>query len=90
MNSKSPHPVEDFQSLRQAILDLLQKRGPGKTICPSEAARAVDPTGWRDLMEPTRAVARELTAEGTLEITQKGQAVDPDSARGAIRLRLKG
>lgn len=29
-----------------------------------------------------------MVADGRLEVTQGGRVVDPDSARGAIRLRL--
>ncbi len=41
--------------LESAILDLLDRRARGATICPSEAARAVDPDDWRELMEPARS-----------------------------------
>ena len=74
--------------LEQAIRDLLRDRGRGKTICPSEAARAVRETGWRELMPRTRAAARRLVAAGELEILQAGRPVDPSTARGPIRLRL--
>jgi hypothetical protein len=40
-------------------------------------------------MDATRSVAKELAAKGTLEITQKGQPVDPENFKGPIRLRLK-
>ncbi|MFM1965775.1 MAG: hypothetical protein RL134_1500, partial [Actinomycetota bacterium] len=68
-----------------AILDLLGSRDG--TICPSEAARAVDPEGWRDLMEPARQAARRLVAAGDVEITQGGHVVDPSTAKGPIRIR---
>ncbi len=80
-----PGPLD--QELEEAILRLLDKRKAGASICPSEAARAVRPDDWRPLMEPTRAAARRLVHRGRLEISQKGQRVDPDRARGAIRLR---
>lgn len=76
------------RSLETAIVDLLDRRARGATICPSEAARAVDPDGWRDLMEPARAAARRLVAAGAVEITQGGRVVDPSTARGPIRVRL--
>jgi hypothetical protein len=75
------------RSLETAIMDLLDRRARGGTICPSEAARAVDPDGWRDLMEPARAAARRLVATGAVEITQGGTVVDPSTARGPIRVR---
>ncbi len=81
-------PVDE--ALESAIMDLLEQRPAGATICPSEAARRVG-TGasWRELMEPTRRAARRLVASGHLDITQKGRTVDPSTARGAIRLRLR-
>ena len=40
-------------------------------------------------MEPVREAARRLAAQGAIEITQRGAAVDPLSFRGPIRLRLR-
>lgn len=75
--------------IRDAILELLARRDPGKTICPSDAARALGgDDGFRPLMADVRRVARDLVAGGRLEVTQSGRVVDPDRARGAIRLRL--
>lgn len=75
-------------ALEHAILELLALRPRGATICPSEAARRVAPDDWRPLMERSRSAARRLVADGRLEITQKGRAVDPSTARGPVRLRL--
>lgn len=76
--------------LERTILELLDGRAPSATICPSEAARAAydgDGDGWRALMEPARRAARRLVTAGEVEITQGGRAVDPDRARGPIRIR---
>lgn len=73
--------------LEDAITALLDRRRAGATICPSEAARAVDPDGWRDLTEPARMAARRLVGAGIVEIVQKGAVVDPSTARGPIRIR---
>jgi hypothetical protein len=78
-------------ALETAIIALLQSRGRGKSICPSEAARSVageSGTLWRDLMEPARRAGRRLAARGIIEFAQNGQAVDPSRARGPVRLRL--
>lgn len=75
-------------ALEAAILRLLAERPRGATICPSEAAREADATHWRQRMEDARAAARRLVAAGRIEITQKGQVVDPSTAKGPIRLRL--
>lgn len=69
------------------IVELLIRRGPGKSICPSEVARALA-DDWRALMPDVRTVASKMTAEGRLVITQQGRAVDPRTARGPIRLAL--
>jgi len=74
-------------ALETAILDLLDQRPRGATICPSEAARVVDPDSWRSLMEPTRRAARRLVARDLVHITQKGQPVDPSIFKGPIRIR---
>ena len=74
--------------IEETIRGLLEARDPGKTICPSDAARAIDDDGFRALMDPVRRVARDMVARGELEVTQSGRVVDIDTARGAIRLRL--
>lgn len=72
--------------IRETIAELLARRDPGKTICPSEVARALGGDEWRDLMEPVRAVAGELAARGDVVVTQKGQPVDIATARGPVRI----
>lgn len=79
----------DDERLAAAIVDLLRSRARGASICPSEAARAVQPVDWRELMEPARRAARRLVAEGVVEITQGGRVVDPSTAKGPIRVRLR-
>ena len=78
-------PVDD--ALEAAIASLLDARARGATICPSEAARQVGGEEWRDLMEPARAAARRLVAQGRVEVTQAGHVVDPSTAKGPIRIR---
>lgn len=78
-----------ISDLKSAILRLLHDRDPSGSICPSEAARAVNPESWKELMEPARRAARLLVASGRVEITQGGRVVDPSTARGPIRIRLR-
>ena len=73
--------------LERTIDELLDQRRPGTTICPSEAARAVDPEGWRELMPAARAAAGRLAAAGQVEVTQRGEVVDVATARGPVRIR---
>lgn len=76
------------QELRAAILALARERGPAKTICPSDAARAVGGPQWRDLMDDARTEARELARCGDVEISQRGEVLDPDAPwRGPVRIR---
>ncbi len=75
--------------LRAVILELLERREPGKTICPSDAARALAGKDFRPLMDTTRAAAAELVADGEIEVTQRGEVVDIAQARGPIRLRRR-
>lgn len=80
------------EQLEEAVLSLLRARAGGASICPSEAARAVggpDEAAWRELMEPARRAARRLVDRGLVEITQGGRVVDPSTARGPIRARLR-
>jgi hypothetical protein len=80
-------------ALEAAILSLLTERRRDKTICPSEAAKSVGGQttrrDWEGLMEPARAAARRLVAQDKIVITQHGHIVDPSTAKGAIRLRLR-
>jgi len=73
--------------LERTIEALLDARRAGTSICPSEAARAVDPEGWRDLMPAARAAAGRLAAAGSVEVTQGGEVVDVADARGPVRVR---
>ena len=77
--------------IREAITELLEKRDPGKTICPSEASRAVFGTkgNEREYMDRTRDVVREMVGEGAIEVCQRGEVVDMDAVKGPIRLRKK-
>lgn len=72
----------------EAIFTLLANRGPGKTICPSEAARLLDPADWRGRMDEVRGAVAALANSGELAVTQRGEIVDPRAAKGPIRLRL--
>lgn len=75
--------------LERAIDALLDSRAPGASICPSEAARAVDAEDWRALMPAARAAAGRLAAAGTAEVTQGGAVVDVTAARGPVRVRRR-
>lgn len=73
------------KDVKAEILAQVAARGPGKTICPSEVARALA-KDWRVLMPEIRDAARSLAADGSIVVTQKGKPVDALSAKGPIRL----
>lgn len=74
--------------LRAEVLRLAAERGRAKTLCPSEAAGALDPDRRRELTHLARAVACTLADEGQVVITQKGVAVDGRRASGPVRVGL--
>lgn len=75
-------------TIRRELLRLAQQRGPGKTFCPSEVARAVDPETWRERMAEVREAASTLCSEGVLQATQGGRVVDLVAVKGPVRLGL--
>jgi Protein of unknown function (DUF3253) len=85
--NSNPDLTETDLALESTILDLLSQRDQGKTICPSEAARQLDPTNWQTLMPLAQAAARRLANQGNIVITQHGKIVDPFQTKGPIRLR---
>ncbi|MDO9708413.1 DUF3253 domain-containing protein [Paracraurococcus lichenis] len=81
-------PEED--AIASEILRQTAARGPDKSICPSEVARALaggDDGPWRPLMGRVRQAAIALAREGRVEILRKGKPVPAEEVRGVIRLR---
>ena len=68
------------------ILQLTAARGPGKSICPSEVARALQ-SNWQSRLTDVRRAASRLALAGRIEILRKGQPIDPGAVKGVIRLR---
>ncbi len=80
--------------LAQTILALCAALAPGKSICPTDAAKAFaraceeDELAWRGHLSQVRARAVALARAGRLVITRKGKPVDPDDFRGVYRIGL--
>jgi len=83
-------PVADI------ILGLVAERGPDKSICVTEAARAAQQAfgkpgdggeAWRRYLPGVRQQAKHLARQGRLRILRKGRPVDPHQPiKGVIRL----
>ena len=87
--------------VKEHLERLLSSREFPKTICPSEAARAMSSdelkqsgaATWRDLMPAIRSYAFELRDQDRIEILQRGQVAPAsqtlENTTGPIRLRKK-
>ena len=83
-------PATDPAALEAEILRQTAERGPAKSLCPSDIARALSPVEeeWRRLMGPIRAAAIRLARDGQVQVLRTGKPVDPGAEiRGVIRLR---
>lgn len=74
------------------IVSLCAERADGRTICPTDAAKAYasargeDDLAWRSHLVEVRQTAVRLALAGRLVITRKGKPVDPEDFRGVYRL----
>lgn len=87
------------QVLTAQLHRLLSSRDYPKTICPSEATRALSAAelqnlgvpSWRDLMPTVRQILWDMRQLGEVEILQKGvlvpETVKLEDIKGPIRAR---
>jgi hypothetical protein len=83
--------MADQALIEETILKLAAERGHDKTICPSEAARAIagdKAEEWGPLMQPLRRIAVRMAKAGRIVIYRKGRPVDPDDFKGIYRIGL--
>ena len=88
--SVASRTVVTNEAVEAEIFELLARRAPGASICPSEVARALvsAPSDWRALMPKVREVAQELALRRRLLVTRKGARVEAMGQGGPIRLSL--
>ena len=72
-----------------AISALARHRHPDRTICPSDAARAVGGPGWRRHMDLVRTVAAGMAEKKLIDVVQRGEVVQGRDWRGPVRLRSR-
>jgi hypothetical protein len=88
-SAMTPEPPRALDSL---IIELCARTPGGRTICPTDAAKAFaesrgeDEMVWRSHLSAVRHAAVRLALEGRLVITRKGKIVDPKDFRGVYRL----
>ena len=82
-------PTAAPAELETTILRLIGEAGAGRSISPTDAARALEPGAeWHVLMPAVRRAAVKLALAGRLVITRKGKPVDPSDFKGVYRLGL--
>ena len=79
--------MADDHQIEELICQLTDERGPEKSICPSEVARLLSDTNWRELMPDIRRVHKDHVQRGQIVATQRGEVVDLTEVSGPIRLR---
>jgi len=83
-----PADKPDHAAVEAAILRLAAEV-PGKTVSPTDVARALSAdSDWHLLMHAVRRAAITLAHNGQLTIYRKGKPVDPDDFKGVYRLGL--
>ncbi|MCA3369251.1 MAG: DUF3253 domain-containing protein [Roseomonas sp.] len=77
----------NIEAITATMLRIAAERGPEKSMCPTDVARAVSAENWRPLLGAVRKVAADLARDGKIEILRKGKPISPDEIKGVIRLR---
>jgi hypothetical protein len=93
IESETKRAPADRRRIEHTILALAGECGPGKTICPMDAAKAFalaagDESAWHSHLGAVRRSAIALAGEGRLVIYRKGRPADPQDFRGVYRLGL--
>lgn len=84
--------MSEQTSIEAAIFRLIDAAGDGKSICPTDVARAVMPGPgelWRRQLSAVRRAAIRLGEAGRIDIMRKGRPVEAAGVKGVIRLRRR-
>lgn len=76
------------QEIRNRILTFTKKKGPDRSICPSEVTRDLFTDVWKNHLDDVKHVAGELQNENLIKVTQNGRDIRIDEASGPIRLSI--
>ena len=82
-------PAKPESSVVEAAILRLAAAGGGKTVSPTDVARALSANAdWQALMGRVRRAAVKLALAGQIVIYRKGRPVDPTDFKGVYRLGL--
>ncbi|MEX2616405.1 MAG: DUF3253 domain-containing protein [Alphaproteobacteria bacterium] len=96
-DDKSKDAERKDDPIAETILSYLDALGPGKSASPMDIAKAIGearakpkdpPELWRRYMTSVKQQMIYLARSGRIDITRKGQKVDPNDFKGVVRLRL--
>lgn len=76
------------QPAETAILDLLAKTPPGKSISPEDVAKSLDAEAWHRALPRVKEAAKGMARAGALVILRHNKPADPDTFKGVWRMRL--
>jgi hypothetical protein len=94
-NTKETERKDD--PIAESILSYLAALGPGKSASPMDIAKVIGearakpkdpPELWRRYMTSVKQQMIFLARAGRIDITRKGEKVDPNDFKGVVRLRL--
>lgn len=86
--SRRPTVPAGEKAIEAAILSHALACGPGASISPTDVAMAMGPD-WRSKLTAVRRAAVRMATAGQIDILRKGKPVEPATAKGVIRLRVR-
>lgn len=72
----------------ETILAMCAAAGEDDSIRPEDVAMTLYPENWQSLLKRVRLFAKQLAEDGLVFILRKGKPVDPEDAKGLIRLQV--
>ena len=70
------------------ILSMCAAAGQDGNVRPEDVAMTLTEFEWQSLLKRVRLFAKQLAEDGLIVILRKGKPVDPDDAKGIIRLQI--
>ena len=75
-------------AIYETILALCAAAGEDDSVRPEDVAMYLYPEDWQSLLKRMRLFAKQLAEDGLIVILRKGEPVDPDEAKGLIKLQI--